>query len=365
MQPAMRLALVTDAWRPQVNGVVRSLERTVAQMREWGDEVTLVTPDRFRTIACPGYPEIRLALTRPGKVGEAIEANAPDFVHIATEGPLGLLAHWHCRSVGRDYTTSFHTRFPEYLSARLPVPQAWTYRLMRHFHNGGLGCMVATASLRDDLAARGFRHLFHWPRGVDAALFRPRPGADLGLSRPVFLTVGRVAVEKNLPAFLGLDLPGTKVVVGDGPALASMRSRYPDAVFLGALHGEALAQAYAAADAFVFPSCTDTFGNVILEALASGLPVAAYPVTGPLDIISDPRAGCLDADLGRAARAALHLSRDAARRLALRYTWEESARIFRDNIIVANAGRSEPRPESLAEDAAQRLSRADQSWLLR
>ena len=361
----MRLALVTDAWRPQVNGVVRSLERTVSQLQDWGDDITLVTPNRFRTVSCPGYPEIRLALTRPGAVSEAIEANAPDFVHIATEGPLGLLAYWHCRRRGRDYTTSFHTRFPEYLSARVPVPQAWTYGLMRRFHNGGLGCMVATRSLRDDLAARGFRHLFHWPRGVDAEMFRPRPGAKLGLPGPIFLTVGRVAVEKNLPAFLSLDLPGTKVVVGDGPALASLRNRYPDAVFLGAMYGEALAEAYASADVFVFPSRTDTFGNVILEALASGLPVAAYPVTGPMDILANSRAGSLDPDLGRAAEAALHLSRDAARELALRYTWEESARIFRDNILAANAAQPEPAAKPLAEDAAQRLSPADQSWLLR
>lgn len=332
----VRLALLTDAWFPQVNGVVNSLSRVAGVLRDWDDEVEVIAPDRFRTLPCPTYPEIRLALARPGQVPELIEAAKPDFVHIATEGPLGILARRHCLKRGRGFTTSYHTKFPEYLAARGPVPMSWSYAYMRRFHNAGLGCMVATASLQAELRARGFRNLLSWSRGVDHQMFRPRADADLGLPRPVFLNVGRIAVEKNVEAFLRLDLPGSKVVVGDGPARPALQKRYPGACFLGALAGETLARAYSAADVFVFPSLTDTFGNVLLEALASGLPVAAYPVTGPRDVITDPRAGVLDENLREAALAALQLSRDAARNFALRFTWEESARMFRDNVLLAN-----------------------------
>ena len=331
-----RLVLVTDAWFPQVNGVVNSLSRTVDILRGGGDPVEVIAPDRFTTVPCPTYPEIRLALAGPGRVGRIIEDARAGFVHIATEGPLGLAARRHCIGAGRGFTTSYHTRFPEYVSARIPVPLAWGYRFVRRFHNAGLGCMVATPSLQADLAARGFRNLMQWSRGVDHGLFRPRPGADLGLPRPVFLYVGRVAVEKNVEAFLRLELPGSKVVVGDGPSRAELMRRYPSAHFLGVLRGEALAEAYAAADVFVFPSLTDTFGNVLLEALASGLPVAAFPVTGPKDVITDSRVGVLDRDLRRAALAALDLPRTAAREFALRFTWAASAQQFRDNILIAN-----------------------------
>jgi glycosyltransferase involved in cell wall biosynthesis len=334
----LRLALVTDAWAPQVNGVVNALTRVTGLLRARGDTVTVVAPERFRTVPCPTYPEIRLALASPASVARAIEASGAEFVHIATEGPLGMLARRHCLASGRGFTTSYHTRFPEYVSARIPVPEAWTYAIVRRFHNSGLGCMVATPSIRAELAARGFRNLMRWSRGVDTALFRPRPGADLGLARPVFLYVGRVAVEKNLDAFLSLDLPGSKVVVGDGPARAALSRRYPDARFLGVLQGETLAHAYAAADVFVFPSLTDTFGNVIVEGLASGLPVAAFPVAGPRDIITDPAAGVLDADLRKAALLALDLRREAARDFAKRFSWEASAAEFRANIVAANGG---------------------------
>ena len=329
----IRLVLVTDAWFPQINGVVNSLDRVVRIMRAQGDEVTLIAPDRFRSLPCPTYPEIPLALARPSEIGRLIDADTDAFVHIATEGPLGLLARRHCIARKRPFTTSYHTKFPEYLSARVPVPQSWGYAFMRWFHNAGRGCMVATVSLRDDLASRGFKNLLFWSRGVDSELFRPRPGADLKLPRPIFLCVGRVAIEKNLEAFLKLDLPGTKVVVGDGPARAELMRTYPAAHFLGALPTEQLAETYAAADVFVFPSITDTFGNVMLEALASGVPVAAFPVTGPKDVITDPRAGVLDADLGKAALAALKLSRLSARDFALRFSWDASAGAFRDNIL--------------------------------
>lgn len=332
----MRLLLVTDAWPPQINGVVRSLQRMVAILRSWGDQVTVIAPSGFRTLPCPTYPEIRLSLAGPGRIGRMIEAASPDYVHIATEGPLGLMARRHCLKSGCGYTTSYHTKFPEYVTARAPVPLDWLYGFMRRFHNGGLGCMVATESLENDLRARGFNNLMRWSRGVDANLFRPRGDADIGLPRPIFLCVGRVAVEKNLEAFLALELPGSKVVVGDGPALETLKNKYPDAHFLGAKEGEDLARVYSAADVFVFPSLTDTFGNVILEALASGLPVAAFPVTGPKDILVDPRTGVLNEDLQSACLQALDLDSGAARAFALRHSWEQSARAFRDNILRAN-----------------------------
>jgi glycosyltransferase involved in cell wall biosynthesis len=336
----MRLVLVTDAWLPQVNGVVTALQHVTERLRDEGDEVTLIAPDRFRTLPCPTYPEIRLALASPGTVAKLINENRADFIHIATEGPLGLLARRHCLKSGRGFTTSYHTKFPEYVCARAPLPSSLLYGFMRRFHNSGLGCMIATQSLEQDLAARGFTSLMRWPRGVDRKLFRPRRDADLGLPRPIFLYVGRVAVEKNIDAFLRLDLPGSKVVVGDGPAREALRRTYPDAHFLGTLRGEELARAYSAANVFVFPSLTDTFGNVVLEALASGLPVAAFPVTGPKDVITDPRVGVLDADLGRAALAALQLKADDARRFTESFSWEASARIFRDNLLAANQGGS-------------------------
>jgi glycosyltransferase involved in cell wall biosynthesis len=332
----MRLALVTDAWFPQVNGVVNCLDRLVRMLGEWGDEVTVIAPDRFRTFPCPTYPELRLSLARPGEVARLIEASRADFLHIATEGPLGMLARRHALARGVGFTTSYHTKFPEYVSARVPVPVSWGYAYMRRFHNAGLGCLVVTPSVQAELEQRRFRNLMRWSRGVDQELFRPRPGADFGLPRPVFLYVGRLAVEKNLEAFLRLDLPGSKVVVGDGPARAALSSAYPEAHFLGVLHGEQLARSYAAADVFVFPSLTDVFGNVMLEALASGVPVAAFPVSGPVDLITDPRVGVLDRDLRKAALAALDLPRSAARVFAERFTWEECAKLFRRNILAAN-----------------------------
>jgi glycosyltransferase involved in cell wall biosynthesis len=319
-----------------VNGVVNSLDWIVRMLRERNDELTVIAPDRFRTLPCPTYPDIPLAVASPGRVASLIENARADFVHIATEGPLGLIARRYCLSRGRAYTTSYHTKFPEYLSARVPVPLSWTYAFMRRFHNSGVGCMVATSSLEADLAARGFRNLLRWSRGVDQDFFKPRPGADLGLPRPVFLCAGRVAVEKNIEAFLRLDLPGSKVVVGDGPARAPLKSAYPAAHFLGTLPAEQLAHAYSAADVFVFPSVTDTFGNVMLEALASGTPVAAFPVTGPRDVVTDPRVGVLQDDLRAACLAALNLSREAARQFALGFSWGSSAAVFRDNVLSAN-----------------------------
>ncbi|MET0429249.1 MAG: glycosyltransferase family 1 protein [Microvirga sp.] len=331
----MRLLVATDAWQPQVNGVVRSLEAMAAQAPAFGVELSVLAPMAFRSLPLPTYGEIRLSLAGPGAVSRHLRAAAPTHVHIATEGPIGWATRRACLREGRAFTTSYHTRFPEYLAARVPVPEAWTYATLRHFHGAARATLVSTPSLERELSRRGFPNLLRWSRGVDTGLFRPRGADALGLPRPVFLSVGRVAVEKNLEAFLRLDLPGTKVVVGDGPARRSLEARHPDARFLGALSGESLARVYASADVFVFPSLTDTFGIVLLEALASGLPVAAFPVTGPLDVLSGSGCGVLDRDLGRAALGALAIPRALCRAHGATFTWRESARQFFAHVAEA------------------------------
>jgi glycosyltransferase involved in cell wall biosynthesis len=330
-----RLVIVSDAWHPQVNGVVRSIENTNHELKRIGVDVAMITPEGFRSIPCPTYPEIRLSIASYRKVAARIEAIAPTYVHIATEGPLGLTARRWCRHNDMPFSTSYHTRFPEYVAARLPIPERWLYAFVRWFHNAGAGCMVATPSLAEELSRKGLRNLLPWSRGIDSTLFQPQPLEDnpFGLPRPIFMTVGRVALEKNLPAFLDLDLPGSKVVVGDGPALAELKKLYPDVLFTGSKFGAELAHAYSQADVFVFPSRTDTFGNAIIEALASGVPVAAYPVTGPIDILGgNEAAGALGDDLGAACRAALSCSRQAARALALNYSWEAATAQFIGNV---------------------------------
>jgi len=321
-----RILMVTDAWRPQVKGVVRTLERLTEFLPGLGAETVFLTPAGFRSVPMPTYPEIRLALTTPWEVRRQIKAIGADHVHVVTEGPLGLMARWARMKEKLPFTTSYHTRFPEYLSARLPVPEALTYAWLRRFHNAAAATLVATPSLAADLAAKGFTKLKPWTRGVDTELFNPGRRDDLGLPRPIFLYVGRVAVEKNIGAFLSLDLPGSNVVVGDGPAMAQLKHRHPDAHFLGEQTGVALARLYASSDVFVFPSRTDTFGIVLLEALASGLPVAAYPVTGPIDVVGE--AGVLSENLGEAARGALTIDREKARQKALGYSWRACAEMF-------------------------------------
>jgi glycosyltransferase involved in cell wall biosynthesis len=333
----MRVLIVTDAWRPQVNGVVRSLEYMAEQAPSFGMEVSFLTPERFRSFPMPTYPEIRLSLARPGQVGRMIAQAEPDHVHIATEGPLGFSARMACGRQDRGFTTSYHTRFPEYLAARLPVPEDVSYGVLRWFHRDAKAMMVSTPSLERELSMRGFRNIVRWTRGVDTALFRPRRERVLDYQGPIFLSVGRVAVEKNLSAFLSLDLPGTKVVVGDGPARQDLERRYPQARFLGALAGEDLARVYASADVFVFPSLTDTFGIVLLEALASGLPIAAFPVTGPVDVIGSSGCGVVDPDLRKAALAALEIPSDRCRAYGETFTWRESARQFFSAIQAAHA----------------------------
>ena len=330
-----RILIVSDAWRPQVNGVVRTLATVAGELRALGHAVEVIGPDRFRTLPCPTYPDIRLAVLPRRHLARLIAAFAPDHLHIATEGPLGAAARAWARRHGWHFTTSFHTRFPEYLQARTGLPPRFAYAWLRRFHNAGSGTMVATESMRAELAVRGFTGLRAWTRGVDLAQFRPEAREDWGLPRPLFLYVGRVAVEKNIRAFLDLDLPGSKVVVGDGPQLAALRRDYPAVRFTGARFGAALAQAYAGADVFVFPSLTDTFGLVLLESLACGTPVAAFPVTGPLDVLGGAagKIGAVDADLRRAALAALEGNRAACRAHAETWSWRACAETFLAHLV--------------------------------
>ncbi len=330
-----RVLIATDAWHPQVNGVVRTLDATTRTLRGLGHAVEVVEPSAFPGVAVPFYPEVRLALAPPGRLDERVRRFRPDHVHVSTEGPIGLLVRRYCRLRGWQFSTSYHTRFPEYLRELARVPEGVTYRYLRWFHNGSAALMVATPSLEADLTRRGFTApMRRWSRGVDLELFHPRPKGASQDPRPVLLYVGRVSTEKGVEDFLRLKTEGTKLVVGDGPARADLERRYPDAVFLGYRNGEALAECYARADLFVFPSKTDTFGVVLIEALASGLPVAAYPATGPVDIITRPELGALDDDLGKAVETALRTGDPAACAAeGRRYTWESCTRQFLANLV--------------------------------
>ena len=335
----MKILVATDAWHPQVNGVVRTLGSLARAAGKLGAAIDFLSPEGFPSFQLPTYPGLRLAVPSRRGIAERIEAARPDAIHIATEGPIGFAVRAHCRRNGRPFTTSYTTRFPEYISARLPVPEEWVYAVLRWFHAAATVTMVATPSLMSELSQRGFSHLGMWTRGVDVDLFRPERAIDLNLPRPIFMTVGRVAVEKNLEAFLSLDLPGSKVVIGSGPAEAKLKHEFPDAHFLGPLENGILAAHLAAADVFVFPSRTDTFGIVQLEALASGVPIAAFPVTGPKDVVADRPVGVLDEDLHRACIDALQLSRDSCRKFALDCSWENSARQFLSHVRkVAGSG---------------------------
>jgi glycosyltransferase involved in cell wall biosynthesis len=330
----MRILIATDAWAPQVNGVVRTIETLRDELLGMGHAVEVVGPDRFRTVRAPSEPGLRLAVFAGRRLAPIVDAFRPDAVHLATEGPLGVAMRRLALRRGWPFTSCYATKFPEYLKARLYVPERATWGALRWFHRTSAGVMVATPSLYNELVAKGFSNIKSWTRGVDLKLFRPIPGADLGLPRPVFTYIGRVAVEKNIEAFLDLDLPGSKAVVGDGPARAALEKRYPNAHFLGAKFGEELAHAYAASDVFVFPSLTDTFGLVLLEAMACGTPVAAYPVTGPRDVVGHaPAAAALGPDLREAALRALTLSRTAARAHAEQYSWRRCAEMFLANLL--------------------------------
>jgi glycosyltransferase involved in cell wall biosynthesis len=336
----MRILIATDAWHPQVNGVVRTLTSLARSASTLGAEVQFLTPDGFASLAVPTYPGLRVALPNRREIARRIEAAAPEAIHIATEGPIGWAVRAYCLRHGLAFTTSYTTRFPEYIAVRSIIPASVSYAVLRHFHAASAMTMVATASLRQELAARGFKRLGFWTRGVDTDLFRPDDPAELDLPRPIFMTMGRVAVEKNLEAFVALDLPGSKVVIGDGPQRAALARQYPKVRFLGEKTGQDLTSHLAAADVFVFPSLTDTFGVVQLEALACGTPVAAFPVTGPLDVIADHPVGALDTDLRSACIRALAMSRETCRSFALELSWENSARQFIGNLSALQPSRS-------------------------
>ena len=329
----MRILIITDAWFPQVNGVVRTLSTVSNELRNLGHDVSVVGPSRFRTIPCPTYPEIRLAIDAKRRMPKLIDGFQPDAVHISTEGPLGMAARRYCKRRGYRFTTAYHTRFPEYVHARARIPASWIYAILRWFHGAAENVMVSTQSIEADLKQRGFENIVRWSRGVDTSLFRPRDKAFLSDPRPIALYVGRVAVEKNIEEFLRLPFQGTKYVVGDGPQLRILRKRHPDVRFVGVKEGEELASYYAASDVFVFPSKTDTFGLVLLEALASGVPVAAYPVSGPLDVIEDAKVGCLRDELAFAVSGALTIPSRACRDYAVRFRWQNSARQFLSNLV--------------------------------
>lgn len=335
----MRILIITDAWYPQVNGVVRTLSTTRNHIEALGHRVDVIAPARFRSLPCPTYPEIRLALCTPASVGRMIEEFGPDAVHIATEGPLGWAAWAWMRRRRLPFTTSFHTMFPEYLRLRFGLPEDVSYRGIRRFHNGAHATMYSTPTLRAMLEARGFERLVRWVRGVDTAAFTPGPAEPLPYPRPIQLYVGRIAVEKSIEDFLRLDTPGTKVLVGDGPQRAELTRRYPEVRFLGTLRGEALVRHYRAADVFVFPSRTDTLGLVMLEALACGVPVAAYPVQGPVDVVGDSGAGVLGHDLAAAIGGAIGIDPARCRARALAFSWDQSVREFIGNLAPIHAFR--------------------------
>ena len=334
----MRVLMVTDAWEPQVNGVVRTLKRVIKECGELGHEIEVVSPyDGFRTVPLITYPEIRLALFAKKRVEARFLAYEPDAVHIVTEGPLGWAMRDICLRHKMPFTSSYHTRFPEYVSARFPIPLSWGYKYVRDFHKYSGRVMVTTQSMREELAENGFNNITPWTRGVDLELFHPSRRSDdfepyKDLPRPIWLNVGRVAVEKSLDEFLELDLPGTKVIVGDGPQREELIQRFPDAVFPGTKFNEELAEYFANADVFVFPSKTDTFGLVNLEAMAAGIPVAAYPVPGPKDIVTGSGAGRVDWDLKKACLECLELEKDRPRQYAEGFSWRRCGEEFIENL---------------------------------
>lgn len=334
----MKIAIITDAWFPQTNGVVTTLNRTGECLRQMGHDVLFVTPAEFRTIPLPSYSEIRLSLFPSAKVARILDAFEPEAIHIATEGPLGGAARRYCLRRQLKFTTAYHTRFPQYLRMRAPIPVSASYAFLRRFHRRAQRTMVPTESIRQELIGQGFEHVVIWSRGVDVELFHPGDKQFLQASRPISMFVGRVAVEKNIEAFLDLNLPGTKYVVGDGPELQILSDKYPQVKFVGFKYGKELAMHIAAADVFVFPSRTDTFGLVMLEAMACGVPVAAYPVTGPIDVVQDGVTGALDQDLGKAALQALELKSEDARRYAEQHSWMAVTRQFFSHLEVNPRG---------------------------
>jgi glycosyltransferase involved in cell wall biosynthesis len=330
----MKIALITDAWAPQVNGVVRTLETLYQHIEKLGHEISVFHPGMFITIPCPSYPEIKLAPFSYRSLKKKLDKFKPDCIHISTEGPLGYYSYRYCRKNNYPYTTAFHTQFPEYIHQRIHLPTSWTYSVLKKFHNNSSGTLVATESVRKLLQEKGFEKIKRWTRGIDMEAFHPHPDHVLNFPQPIQLYVGRVAVEKNLDAFLTLDTVGTKVIVGDGPALANLKDKYPQVHFLGKKMGEELTKIYSSADVFVFPSLTDTFGLVMLEALACGTPVAAFPIQGPIDVITNQKAGCLDQDLKKAIETALKLNPQDCINHASSFSWENCGELFLNNLAL-------------------------------
>lgn len=342
----MKIAIVTDAWKPQVNGVVQTLGKTRDELVKSGHIVRLVTPLGRRSIPCPSYPEIPLTLFPGRSVARELDTFAPQAIHIATEGPLGLAARRYCKRRGLPFTSSYHTQFPEYVRARAPIPVNWTARALRWFHGAAVRTMVPTAKIRDKLVARGHDNVVVWSRGVDTELFRPDNPVDYEMQDPIWIYLGRVAVEKNIEAFLRLDLPGNKVVIGDGPDRKKLEQAFPHCHFLGYHFGKDLAAHLAGGDAFVFPSRTDTFGLVMLEAMACGLPVAAFPVEGPVDVVRDGETGALDEDLADACMRALQLDSKACREHALKRSWHRSTLEFESYLVDRTRATASAQPAS-------------------
>ena len=333
----IRLVIVTDAWKPQVNGVVTTLGKTQDTSIQLGHQVHVINPSECKTIPCPTYPEIRLALGARAHVEKQINDFQPTHIHISTEGPLGQAARKYCLRNQLAFTTSYHTQFPEYIRERLPIPLSLSYKYFRHFHSKATCTMVGTPYQRKILQQRGFKNISLWTRGVDTSIFKPRDKRHLDYPRPIWICAGRVAVEKNIEAFLSLDLPGTKVVIGDGPATNDLKQKYPDVKFEGYKFGAELSAYIASGDVFVFPSLTDTFGVVMLEAMACGLPIAAFPVTGPRDVVRNGVTGILNEDLQAAALEALTLNPQDCINQALQYTWEQATQQFLNNLTLATA----------------------------
>ncbi len=334
----MKIAIITDAWEPQVNGVVTTLRTTQETLNKLGYTVEVFTPNNYKTIPCPTYPEIRLALRPKAKLKKSLENFKPDAIHIATEGPMGMAARSICKNNNWAFTTSYHTQFPEYIRERAPIPLGITYAFFRWFHSGAAQTLVGTKKQQELLTSHGFKNLVIWPRGVDTDIFTQSDKNFLTDERPILIYVGRVSVEKNIEAFLELDLPGTKYVVGDGPAYSELKQKYPLVKFAGYKFGKELAKYIAASDVFVFPSKTDTFGIVMLEAMACGVPVAAYPVTGPIDVVRKDKTGCLNEDLAQAVDCALQLDSKDCLQQASEYTWEKASKIFAANTTALDSG---------------------------
>tara|TARA_R110002049_G_scaffold252264_1_gene427156 strand:- start:294515 stop:295543 length:1029 start_codon:yes stop_codon:yes gene_type:complete len=334
---SIRLVIVTDAWKPQVNGVVTTLGKTRDTAIKLGHQVHVIHPGECKTIPCPTYPEIRLALGAGKYIKKQLDEFKPTHIHISTEGPLGQAARKYCIKNNLAFTTSYHTQFPEYIRERIPVPLSLTYAFFRRFHSKATRTMVGTPHQQKILEKRGFKNLALWTRGVDTGVFKPNSKDLLSYPRPISVYVGRVAVEKNIEAFLSLNLPGTKVVIGDGPATNELRQKYPNVKFEGYKFGEQLANYLASGDVFVFPSLTDTFGVVMLEAMACGLPVAAFPVTGPRDVVRDGTTGILNDNLKTAALEALKLDPQDCINQALEYTWEQATLQFINNLTSAKS----------------------------